>query len=230
MTMTLAEMERALQRELQDPSLEEFFPAWINNALLELAGDFEFPSLKLRVPYPLTITTANWLYDLPANFHKKLFRCADANYDEIGRYRKIDYLDNLDMDHDEIGEHPTAVAWVEGDAGNQIGVYPKANDTLYLWYYKKPTLLVKPGDIPVCIPESYHWRVIVSKAVLKGFEHLQDQVENFDVKGIQLWQGKVAAGLRGSPVEGIGLINYLSKMQGGPRRTGGRDPVGARHG
>jgi len=228
MTMNLGELERALKLSVQDRSLEDQFPAWINNAILELAADFELPALKLRTPYTLSITTATWLYDLPANFHKKLFRCADANYNEIRQYRHIDYLDRLDMDHDETGDHPTAVATVEGDEGNQIGVYPKATDTLYLWYYKRPTLLVSPADTPSCIPDSYHARVIIPKAVLKAFEHLQDQVENFDIKGLQYWQGKLAAGLRGSPSEGIGLINYLSKIQGGPKRTGGRDPVGIR--
>jgi hypothetical protein len=226
--MNLGELENALKRAVQDPSIEDLLVGWINNAILELAADFELPALKLRTPTPLTITTANWLYDLPDDFQKNLFMCATADYSEISRYRTLSYLDRLDMDHDEIADHPSAVAWVEGDEGNQLGVYPKANDTLYLWYYKKPALLVKPSDIPSCIPESYHYRAILPKATVKAYEHLQDQVENFDIKGLQYWQAKLTAGLRGSPVEGIGLINYLSKTQGGPRRTGGRDPVGAR--
>jgi hypothetical protein len=227
--MNLGELEQALKLNVQDRSLEGQFPAWINNAILELAADFEFPALKLRTPYSLVITEDAWLYDLPADYHKKLFRCADANYNEISRYRTCDYLDRLDMDHSETGDHPTAVVCVEGDEGNQIGVFPKANDTLYLWYYKKPALLVKPADTPTCIPSAYHARVILPKVTLKAYEHLQDQVENFDTKGLQYWQGKLAAGLRGSPVEGVGLINYLSKIQGGPRRTGGRDPAGMRY-
>jgi hypothetical protein len=228
MAMNLGELEKAIKIQAQDTSFESLYISWINNAILELAADLELPALKLRTPFPLTITTDDWLYDLPADFQKNLFRCADSNYSEIHRFRTLDYLDRLDMDHDDTGEHPTAVAWIEGDEGNQIGVYPKANDTLYLWYYKKPALLVKSSDIPTCIPASYHSRAILPKTILKAYEHLQDQVESFDFKGIQYWQSKLVGGLRGSPVEGIGLINYLSKTQGGPRRTGGRDPVGAR--
>jgi hypothetical protein len=224
--MNLGELELALRRAVQDRSLEDFFTGWINNAILELAADFELPALKLRAPVPLTITTTDWLYDLPVDFQKNIFRCTDADYNEIRVYRTLDYLDRLDMDHDETGEHPSAVAWIEGDEGNQIGVYPKADDTLYLWYYKKPTTLVGATDIPTCIPESYHARAILPKVMLKSYEHLQDQVENFDQKGLAYWQSKLVAGLRGSPVEGIGLVKYLSKAQGGSRRTGGRDPVG----
>lgn len=227
--MNLGELETALKEQIQDTSLNKYFPAWINNAILELAADFELPALRLTTPYAFSITTDDWLFDLPENFQKKLFRCADVNYNEIRRYRTLDYLDRLDMNHDETGEYPTAVATVEGET-NQIGIYPKvtAATTIYLWYYRKPTTLVSPRDVPTCVPAAYHYRAILPKAILKSYEHLQDQVENFDIKGLQYWQSKLVAGLRGSPVEGIGLINYLSKTQGGPRRHGGRDPVGMR--
>jgi hypothetical protein len=225
--MNLGELETALKRAVQDRSLEDLYVGWINNAILELAADFELPALKTREPTSLTITTADWLYSLPTDFLKTLYRCADANYDGIYVYRTLDYLDSLDVDHSETADHPTAVAWVEGDEGNQLGVYPKANDTLYLWYYKKPTVLVRASDTPTCIPSAYHARAILPKAILKAYEHLQDQVENFDQKGLAYWQAKLVAGLRGSPVEGIGLVKYLSKAQGGSRRTGGLDPVGA---
>jgi hypothetical protein len=104
-----------------------------------------------------------------------------------------------------------------------------ADETIRLWYYKKPTTLTRATDVPTCIPEPYHARVIIPKVAVKAYEHLQDQVENFDPKGLQYWQGRLVAGLRGSPTEGPGLVQYLNKIQGGSRRHGGRDPVGARY-
>ena len=222
--MNLGELESALNLAVQDKSLVGSFNAWINIAVLELAAAFYLPALKTTSPTPLTVTTAAWLFALPADFHKFLFRCADGNYNEVRRYRTLDVLDRVDIDHDETGDNVTAVAVTE----TQIGVYPRANDTLYLWYYKKPPVLTRASDVPTCIPESFHSRVIIPKAVLKAFEHLQDQVENFDPKGLQYWQGKLAAGLHGSRVDGPGLVQYLSAVQGGPRRHGGRDPVGIR--
>jgi hypothetical protein len=198
-------LESALNLAVQDKSLVASFNAWINAAILELAAAFYLPALKTTVPTSLTVTTAAWLYALPADFHKFLFRCADGNYTEVRRYRTLDVLDLVDIDHDETGDNVTAVAVTE----TQIGVYPLADDTLHLWYYKKPTPLIRASDVPTCIPEAYHWRVIIPKVARKAFEHLQDQVENFDPKGLQYWQGREAAGLRGSPTDGPGLVHYL---------------------
>jgi hypothetical protein len=225
--MNLGELEAALDLSVQDKSLRGHYAQWLNTAILELAAALELPALKTTTPASIVCTTAAWLFALPADFLKKPFRCADSNYDEIKIYRTLEYLDLLDLDHDEVAEtdgHITQVAVTD----TQIGVYPKANETIYLWYYKKPTLLTSASDVPICIPGAYHDRVIIAKATLKAYEHLQDQVENFDTKGLQYWQGKLAAGLRGSPVDGPGLVHYLSKIQGGSRRTGGRDPVGIR--
>jgi hypothetical protein len=223
--MNLGELESALNLAVNDKSLVGYFTGWINNAILELAADLELPALKTVTPTALPVTTDTWLFALPTDFQKKLFRCTDENYTRVRRYRTLEALDRLDIDHDEMGDNVIAVAVSE----IQIGVYPLANDTLHLWYYRKPTVLTRASDAPTCIPSAYHDRVIIPKATLKAYEHLQDQVENFDPKGLQYWQGKLAAGLRGSPVGGIGLVNYLSKIQGGSRRMGGRDPVGARY-
>ena len=219
--MNLGELESALNMAVLDKSLVGSFAAWINIALLELAAALDLPALKTTTPTSLSVTTATWLYALPADFHKRLFRCVDGNYSEVQRCRVLDDLDRLDIDHDETGDNVTAVAVTE----SQIGVYPLANDTLRLWYFKKPVALVRASDVPTCIPEAYHSRVILPKTILKAYEHLQDQVENFDIKGLQYWQGKLAAGVYGSPVDGPGLVQYLSIIQGGPRRHGGRDPI-----
>jgi hypothetical protein len=223
--MNLGELEAALDLSVGDKSLRSYCVRWLNTAILELAAAFELPALKTTTPTALVLTTAAWLFALPADFQKKLFRCADSDYNEIKVYRTLEYLDRLDMDHDDIGDHVTMVAVTD----TQIGVYPKANETLNLWYYRKPVVLARASDVPTCIPEAYHARVIIPKVMLKAYEHLQDQVENFDTKGLQYWQGKLAAGLNGSRIDGPGLINYLSKVQGGSRRTGGRDPVGIRY-
>lgn len=228
--MTLAELEAALDLIIQDRSLRPYFVNWLNIAMQELAADLEFPALKTLTPTAFPITEDKWLFDAPENFLKMLFRCADANMNRIKRYRTMDYLDSLDLAHTAIADLPTAVcAAPTTDDLWKIGVYPRATSTIYLWFYQKPTPLEKPGDKPSFIPAAYHSRVLLPKATLKGFEHLQDQVANFDPKGLQYWQGKLQAGLKGSPVEGIGLVNFLAKEQGGPRRRGGKDPMGANY-
>jgi len=229
--MNLGELEAALDLSVQDKSLRRYYAQWLNTAILELAAAYELPALKTTTPTAIVCTTATWLFPLPSNFlklipGKKGFSgCADSDYNEIRIYRTLEYLDRLDMDHDDTGDHVQMVAVTD----TQIGVYPKANETIHLWYYKKPVVLARAADVPTCIPEAYHARVIIPKVTLKAYEHLQDQVENFDTKGLQYWQGKLASGLRGSPTDGPGLVQYLDKVQGGSRRTGGRDPVGIRY-
>jgi hypothetical protein len=220
--MNLGELEKALHLGVQDESLREYYPQWINNALLELAADYELPALKSVTPTSLAVTTDDWLYDAPADFHKTIFRCANSLYGKIGVCRTMEDLNRLDLDHNETGEHVTRVVATE----TLIGVYPKASETIYLWYYKKPTALVRAEDVPICIPAAYHARVLLPKTKLVAYELLQDQVEAFDQRGLQYWQAKLAAGINGSPADGVGMLNYLAKIQGGPRRTGGRDPVG----
>lgn len=229
--MNLGELEAALDLSVQDKSLNMYYVRWLNTAILELAAAYELPALRTIIPTAIVCTTTTWLFPLPADFlklipGKKGFSgCADSDYNEIKVYRTLEYLDRLDMDHDDTGDHVQMVAVTD----TQIGVYPKANETIHLWYYRKPTLLAKASDVPTCIPEAYHARVIIPKVTLKAYEHLQDQVENFDQKGLEYWQRRLLAGVNGSPVDGPGLIHYLSKIQGGSRRTGGRDPVGIRY-
>jgi hypothetical protein len=41
------------------------FASWLNNAVLELTADFEFPALRLREPLLFVTKQTKWLYDLP---------------------------------------------------------------------------------------------------------------------------------------------------------------------
>lgn len=226
--MNFGEMKTEVASIIQDSSLVNSYGTWINDAILELAADFDLPTLKLVTPVSLSVATAQWLWPLAADFHKKLFKCgyydADGNLTACQVYQHIDEL--AYRNHTETGDYVAEVAVaVDGD-DHYLGIYPLAAATLSLWYYRKPAVLSLPEEIPDCIPASYHRRVIIPKAVLRGYQFLQDQVENFDPKPLQLWQGELARGLYGARGDSIGLINYLAKLYNPPRRHGGRDPIG----
>jgi len=230
--MNLGELEAALSLIVQDKSLEPYFKDWINNAVLELATDYELPALKLLTPYSMPVDTSTWLHPLPGdcNYLKLLFRCANGDWGRVhvehqGKPIDISYLDHRDIDHDETGDHVTHAAVADTGDKQYLGIFPLATEILKLWFYQKPALLDKPEDVPVCIPAAFHERVILPRVIIKNYQLLQDQVENFDPKGLQYWDGKFKEGLYGSPMGTIGLINYLLKAQGGPRRHGGRDPI-----
>lgn len=226
--MTLADMEKALKVLVQDDSLRPQFAQMLNDALLEVAADFDLPALRRLTPLSFPVTTAEWLWPLPDTFHKKLFRCANGVWSRVTVRRDLDDLDNLDLDHDDTGDLVTDVAVRDTGMDKYLGIFPKANDTLRLWFYEKPARMVNPEDAPRCIPTEFHDRVIVSKCVLKNFQYFTDFIEDGPQKSLVYWENQYRQGLYGSRGGDIGLINFLVKARGGPRRTGGRDPIGGR--
>ena len=218
--MTLAELMEEIGELVADSRLESFFKRWINEAISEIAADFPLPALRLNEPTLLLVTTSTWIYDVPATYQKKLFRAADSEYTPIHIFPDLDSLDDLDLDHDDTGDHVTHVAVRD----RKIGIYPMADESIKLWFYELPTALDGLGDIPTCIPTAYHSRVIIPKVVIKNFRALQDLVIDAPHQSLMFWQREYQKGLYGEPYGDIGLINYLAREKP-PRRHGGRDPI-----
>lgn len=223
--MNLAEMERRLALIVRDASLEPEFAGMVNDAILEIAADFDLPALRLLNPHSFPVTTANWLWPLPENYHKKLFRCLDSAGSPVRVLDRLEELEARDPEHTETGTHVTHVAVLDTGVDKYLCTYPLANDTLRLWFYEKPNYLEQPDDVCKCIPAEFHERVIFPRIIIKNHQLLLDQVENFDLKALQYWEGKQREGLFGSASGPIGFINFLAKARGGPRRHGGRDPL-----
>jgi hypothetical protein len=229
--MNLSEMEAALSEVVRDSGLAAGFTQKLNDTILELAGDFELPALKLVSPVPLTVDGTNWLWPLPEDFHKKLSRVANSSLTPWGHVHicdDIEALNRRDMAHVLIGNNVNVVATVMQGKDWFLGTYPLplTQNILQLWYYRKPAILIDPGDVPDLMPPEYHDRVIVVKTILKNFRLFTDAIEDGPMKSVTYWEELYRRGLYGEPRGDIGLINYLAKLKGGPKRTGGRDPVG----
>jgi hypothetical protein len=218
--MTLAELKEEIGILVSDSSLEQYYKRWINEAILEIAADFSLPSLRLNEPALLLVTTSTWLFNIPATYQKQLFRAADSEYTPIHILQDLNLLDERDLDHDDTGDHVTHVAVRD----QKIGIYPMADESIKLWFYKLPTTLDGLGDIPTCIPTAYHSRVIIPKVVIKNFRVLQDLVIDAPHQSLMFWQREYQKGLYGEPYGDIGMINYLAREKP-PRRHGGRDPI-----
>lgn len=218
--MTLAELMDEIKNIVVDSSLEQFYKRWINEAILEIAADHALPALRLNEPAILPVTTATWLYDVPATYQKKLFRAADSVYAPINILPDLYYLDDRDLEHADTGDHVTHLAVRD----QKIGIYPKATESIKLWFYKLPTPLNAPDSIPTYIPTAFHSRVIISKVVVKNFRVLQDMVIEAPHQSIMFWQKEYQKGLFGEPYGDIGMINFLAR-ENPPRRHGGRDPI-----
>jgi hypothetical protein len=219
--MNLETLERELDAIVLDTSLRPYFRDWLNEAVEELASDFHLPGLRLLEPHLLSVNTGNWLYDLPEDYHKQVFQVRRGDQREpVVMLREMADLDQLDPDHDETGQRVTRVAVEAG----KIGIFPKAEDSLWLWYYRKPVPMEKPQDEPDGIPPAFRYRVLISKVVIRNFKLLQDLMVQPPHQSLAWWTEEYRAGLYGSPRGDIGMLNYFARAKG-PRRQGGRDPL-----
>jgi hypothetical protein len=111
-----------------------------------------------------------------------------------------------------------------------LGIYPLADQDINLWYYQKPAVLSGPEDVCDCIPHNFISQVIYPKLIIKNFQFIVDQVIDFPINAgpLQYWQGELFRGLHGGAGYGPGLLGYFNINYNPPRRTGGRDPIGAR--
>jgi len=228
--MNLAQLQDRLGDAVKDSSLQKRFKDFINEGILALTDQFDIPSLRLLEPWPFSITSDKWIFRMPENFQKRLFRCVAGDYKEVrvthqGKPLVFADLDQVNIKHDIVMSHVQMAAVALDGITPYLGVYPKAAETLGLWYYRKPLYLDKAGDVCDCIPESFHSDVILPRAIIKSYEYLQDQVETFDPKALQYWEGQLLAGLNGSGTK-TGFLKWLQKNYNPPRRHGGRNPIG----
>jgi hypothetical protein len=215
--MNFLRLKEELALIVKSTFLEEYYEDWINDAVLEIASDFELPKLKLKEPATLTTTTSDWLYDLPSTYHKKVFKCRNSNGDRITVGRRIQTIEELDYDHDETDDYITTIA-VEDD---KIAVYPMANDTLSLWYYRLPVDMSDDDDEPDGIPSAFHERVILPKIIIKHCTITQDLTLQYPP---EYYRRMYSEGLYGDRAGNVGMINYFAKSKGF-KRHGGNDPL-----
>ena len=229
--MNLEALEASLAEFVRDSRLALSFAQKLNDTILELAGDFELPALKLLDPVPLTVDNSQWLWPMPDSFHKKLDMVRNSSLTPWGHVhivRDIQDLNRRNPAHDTTGDNVSIVATGMQGADWSLGIrpLPLTQNTLQLWFYRKPAILAKSTDVPDCIPSEYHFRVIVVKTMIRNFQMFTDAIEDGPMKSLAYWQGEYKKGLYGELGGDIGLVNYLAKLRGGPRRHGGRDPIG----
>ncbi len=236
--MNLGEMTDELGMIVQDNGkLRTLLTPWINNAILEVANDYDLPPLALVDPVPLEVDTSKWLWPLPDNFHKRLFMCKhqhrSGNYRDhrVHIYKEIRRLEG--RDHNFVGERvrEVAVAMQGGSPKGDnyyLGIHPLAAETLDLWFFQKPAILKQSGDISDCIPPGFERRVIFPKVIIQNYNYIVDQTQNFDLRPIQYWQTELRKGINGAPGEGIGLLAFYNINYNPPRIVGNMNSIGYR--
>jgi len=227
--MNLGQMEAELGMIIKDESLAPRLVGWINDAILEVATDYDLPPLALADPYPLSVDTSKWLWPLPDSFHKNLFLVkGSGSHHHVRVHKNPAHL--IHKEHTRIGDKIHEAAVIPQGNDFMLGVHPLADQDLDLWFYRKPALLVNAGDVCDCIPFNFIPQVIYPKVIIKNYQFIVDQVVDFSfTQGpFQYWQGELKKGLQGASGQGTGLLGYFNLNFNPPRRTGGRDPIGGK--
>ena len=213
--MNLANLQTELQIILRDPSVESSFTTWINDELLQLAHEFDLPGLKLQTAASLVCINTQYLYNLSAAthassyaFHKKVWKVTRPGATQgITIHHTHRDIDVLDPAHTTTGTNITDV----GIEHAQLTTYPMANQTLSLWFYRRPTLLAADNDIPDFIPDSFHYKVIIPRVILRAFRifpELATANAGDATNALLLWEGKLLQGMYGDGLA-IGLLEAL---------------------
>ena len=227
--MNLGQMEAELGMIIKDESLAPRLVGWINDAILEVATDYDLPPLALADPYSFSVDTSNWLWPLPDIFHKKLFlvKGSEAHH-HVRVHKNPDHL--IRHEHIRIGDRVHEVTVIPQGKDFMLGVHPLAVEDLNLWFYQKPAILANAGDVCDCIPFNFIPQVIYPKIIIKNYQFIVDQVIDFSfTQGpFQYWMSELAKGLNGARGQGTGLLGYFNINFHPPRRPGGRDPIGWR--
>lgn len=216
--MNFERLKDELELAVQDTSLHTYFDDWINDAVKEIAHDFELPALKLKSPTTLATTESNWLYDMPSTYHKKVFKCRNSEGYSIQVYDDIEEIEVIDYSHADTGADVTNIAVEDG----QIAIYPKAVDTLSLWFYRLPVDMTQDDDEPDGIPTAYAERVIIPKVLVKNYRLLTDMTMQNPHRSIEYWDNRYKEGLYGTPGGDIGMIHYFAKLKGVKVGSGSR--------
>jgi hypothetical protein len=218
--MQLSDLRLEIRQQLRDPTVESSLTTWLNQAMLELAAEFEFPTLRITTPAALAVSPSTWLYNLSALTHptitgfvyqKKLTLVTSATVQQGFIIEHLHDLDFTDPTHSDTGD---AVLRIAVDA-DQLGVYPLASDTLSVWCYRRPVDMSADSDQPDGLPEPYHWRVLVPYVILRAFRLFPDyafEAPAANTGALQRWTAILNQGLYGDG-HALGLLDYIKKSQ-----------------
>jgi hypothetical protein len=231
--MDLAQMQAELEYLIKDSRLNEWLVGWINDAILDVATDYDLPPLALADPYTLAVDTSKWLWPLPSTFHKKVFLAKYVGTDDVEHsisriHKDPTYLKN--QDHTLTADSVSEIAVIPQGKDFYLGIYRLADQDLKLWFYQKPTVLVDPSDECDCIPFNFVAQVIYPKLIIKNYQFIVNMVNDFPATAgpLQYWQGQLALGLNGGRGQGTGLLGYFNINYHPPRIGGGKDAMGLR--
>lgn len=197
---TQRELIEAIQRKLIDDSYTaERFVALINKALLDIAS-YKDPETGEEIFLPaletnstVTTNTLASCINLPSDYHKNLYAVTSADSPKP----PITILANLQALAKRWRDNWNASGAIEevAVAQNRLLWYqpiPPTPDTLTLFYYMNPPVLVNENQEPSCIPAHLQEDLIVSHVLKELFSEVEDGAEGAKKINTSYYENKFA--------------------------------------
>ena len=176
--MRLADLIERIMDKLQDPSLDsKRIRRMINEIIDQAASTIPVPLPDLETFDTVTTHITRAYISMPDDFHRDLDFCySAAQNDKIKIYGSVQYLR---MQDDNQGMNRSGIIHGVARAGKRLYYQriPTTADTLTLWYYRKPTELLKDNDEPSEFPSFCHEPVIVNGVLAELFSMIEDGIE-----------------------------------------------------
>lgn len=187
-----------------------------NEACLLAANAVNLPSLLVTADVA-TVTSGPGVA-LPANFHRRVQTIiAPENLQEC------ELLPDLSALRHEFGVQlnctgPVVAACVEGQTLYYQGI-PSTPATLKVTYFKKPDMLIKDTDVPVCIPEHLQYDLLVGFAAMRAWKIWEDGTSGATPNTVHFFQMHETAmrALRQYQVQAPDHRRYYRTRRGGPK-------------
>lgn len=179
---TLEELEAEVTRKVRDDAYTSpIITGFFNQCLLEIAGVLRIPALKTS---DNAVTVPGQPYtDLPEDYHFHDFnpifvRNTTRNKQErvyrAREYLLTDFPDAYDQSGAIEGVFVEPPSRSDGRALLHYARTPSASEVLKVHYFKQPTVLSAPADIPVSLPIELHRPLLVNYACREIFEEIYE--------------------------------------------------------
>jgi len=177
--MNLSQIRQEVELLVQDVSYAKSLDSYINQALIEVCDLVALPSLKV-VDVVTTEVDKRYISlstSVLGGFSGRLRKLFDSQ----GRLLKV-YPDLEAF----ITDYPLIATGSVEAAALECGVLWYANvpaeaSNLTVVYYKNPTVLEEDSDIPDCLPESLHRKLLIHGAAFMIFDQIEDGAEGAKV-------------------------------------------------
>lgn len=168
---TLSALQTSIQAIIRNDSiLISEITARINDAVSAIAGGIRLPDGRFSSPLPnlfesaVVATTTEAYADLPDNYQRDVFYVTDDNGNRISPPEGGTYYDFMlflnRIEKKDLSESGSVYrVAIRGEKLYYQGI-PTSSKDLTVMYYKKPSDLSEPGDIPSSIPIQFQTQLI----------------------------------------------------------------------